>query len=162
MFSGTAYPLGLKERKHMNKAASQYLREVKKRIHCSRSLKTEFLFQLEDEVDFFCEDFDGVDFAALEKRFGKPEDVAKEFLSELGGSALTKANRFQRSLAYLFIIVVITAAILAFGVSVYTDYKQQKALDSYYVESITYEGELSPGATSPTYEAEFFTDEDNP
>lgn len=103
-----------------------------------------------------------MDFAALEKRFGKPEDVAKEFLSELGGSALTKANRFQRSLAYLFIIVVITAAILAFGVSVYTDYKQQKALDSYYVESITYEGELSPGATSPTYEAEFFTDEDNP
>ncbi len=106
---------------------------------------------MEDEVDFFCEDFDGVDFAALEKRFGKPEDVAKEFLSELGGSALTKVNRFKHSLAYLFIIVVITAVIFASGVSVYTDYKQQKALDSYYIESITYEGELTSDMLDPTY-----------
>lgn len=116
---------------------------------------------MEDEVDFFCEDFEGVDFAALEKRFGKPEDVAKEFLSELGGSALTKANRFQRSLAYLFIIVVITAAILAFGVSVYTDYKQQKALDSYYIESITYEGDLTSDVGGPTYVTDYYYNEED-
>lgn len=103
-----------------------------------------------------------MDFAALEKRFGKPDDVAKEFLSELGESALTKANSIKHKLACFFIIVVITAVVLACGISVYADYKQQQALDSYYIESITYERELSPGATSPTYEVKFFADEDIP
>ena len=146
----------------MSTAASQYLREVKKRIPCSGSQKTEFLCQLEAEVIYYCEDHDYVDLATLSEYFGNPEDVARDFLSELGESTLTKTNDIKQRLIYFAILIVLMIAILVASVSIYTDYKQQQALDTYYIESITYEGELSPGATSPTFAVEHFTSEDSP
>lgn len=158
MFSGTAYPLGLKERKHMNKAASQYLREVKKRIHCSRSLKTEFLFQLEDEVDFFCEDFDGVDFSILSERFGTPDDVAREFLTELGLEVVSSASRKRQHILYFAVSVIFLIAVFSAVVEIYTNYQQKQALDGYYVESITYEEDVTPYVISPSYLTDDFND----
>lgn len=117
---------------------------------------------MEAEVIYYCEDHDYVDFAILSEYFGRPEDIARDFLSELGESALTRTNNIKQRLIYLTILIVLMLTILVAGVSIYTDYKQQQALDTYYIESITYEGELSPGATSPTYTVEHFTSEDDP
>ena len=145
----------------MSTAASQYLREVKKRIPCSGSQKTEFLCQLEAEVIYYCEDHDDVDFVALSECFGRPEDVAKDFLSELGESSLTRANNFKQHLICITILIVIMATVLVAGVSIYTDYKQQQALDVYYIEEITYEGELTPDIAGPTYAVDsYYSEED--
>lgn len=108
---------------------------------------------MEDEIDFFCEDFDGVDFAALEKRFGKPEDVAKEFLSELGESALTRSGNAIFRLKHMAFAIVIAAAFVVVGLKIIISYKQQQVLDGFYIESITYENELTSDITGPTYAA---------
>ena len=123
----------------MSKSASQYLREVKKRIPCSGSQKTEFLCQLEAEVIYYCEDHDNVDFAILSEYFGSPDDVARDFLAELGESTLSETIDNKQRLIRIAILIVIVVA----GVSIYTDYKQQQALDTYYIESITQEGPLT-------------------
>ena len=135
----------------MSKAASQYLREVKKRIHCSSSQKTEFLCQLEDEVFLYCEDHGNVDIDGLSERFGSPEEVANDFLSELGTSALNKANSIGRSILYLTSIFVIIGIILIATIEIYTFYEQQKMPDVYFNEAVTYEEELSPAVTGSTY-----------
>lgn len=137
----------------MSTAASQYLREVKKRIRCSHSLKTEFLCQLEAEVIYYCEDHNDVDLATLSKYFGKPEDVAKDFLLELGESAAVEASSIKQKIIYFLITIV---AIVVIGIAIHISYLQHTLLDGQYIESITYEGELTTDITGPTYEQESF------
>lgn len=126
----------------MNKAASQYLREVKKRIHCSHPRKTEFLCQLEGEINYYCEDHGDVEYLTLLDHFGKPEDIAQDFLSELGESVVIRSKSIKYRVLFLAGIFLIFASILVSIVELYTSYKQQQALDISYVESITQEGEL--------------------
>lgn len=135
----------------MSRAASQYLREVRKRIHCSRAQKVEFLCQLEDDVFFYCEDNKYTDYANLTERFGTPADVAAAFMSELDISVVAKTRRVRQYILYLTAAVIIGISILIASVHIYTDYKQQQALDGYYIESITYESDLTPDVTGPTY-----------
>lgn len=145
----------------MSTAASQYLREVKKRIHCSSSQKTEFLCQLEAEVIYYCEDHDDVDFAMLSECFGNPEDVANDFLSEIGVQAVNTSNRTKQYILCFFISLAVVITIIAAVLETYTNYKQQQALDGYFVESITYEGELSPSVTGPIFaEEHVYSEED--
>lgn len=159
MFSKTAYQLDMKERKHMNKAASQYLREVKKRIHCSHSRKTEFLCQLEDEVDFFCEEHDGSNLTSLSERFGSPDDIAREFLDELGLQAVSSSNRKRQHILYFAVSILMTIAVFVAVVEIYTYYQQQQVLDGFYVESITYEEDVAPYVINPSYLTDDFNDE---
>ena len=121
----------------MSTAASQYLREVKKRIPCLGSQKTEFLCQLEAEVIYYCEDHDDVDITMLFEHFGKPEDISQEFLSELSADAVLKSNSSIRRFMFFGITITI---VLLIGVGIHAYYTQQKLLDGQYIETITYEG----------------------
>ena len=140
----------------MNQAAVRYLKAVKRKIHCSRSLKTEFLCQLEDEVCLYCDDHHDADFSSLAERFGTPEDVAKDFVSELGDSAVTWYAAVKERLSYLVAAIIILAIV---GIGIHTYIVQHALLDGAYVESITYEGDAVPYVTGPTYSAEFSSDE---
>lgn len=106
---------------------------------------------MEAEVIYYCEDHDYVDFAALSDHFGFPEDVAKDFLSELGINAVNKSNKSKQYILYFIALVAVCVIIFAAVVETYANYKQQKALDVHYIESITYEGDVEQYATSPTY-----------
>ena len=146
----------------MSTAASQYLREVKKRIHYSGSQKTEFLCQLEAEVIYYCEDHNDVDFATLSACFGTPEDIADNFISELGTDEVRKIGRTRKRILYLIATFIIVTTILVIGVELYTYHIQQKFEDVQFIESITYEGELTPDVTSSTYATEYYySEEDN-
>lgn len=143
----------------MSKVASQYLREVKKRIHCSNSQKTEFLCQLEDEIVYYCEDHDNVDIVTLSNHFGTPEDVADDFLSELGINEVTTSNQIRKRLLYFVATIIILAIILFAAVEIHSYYIQQQFLDSYFIESITYESESILDVT-PTYAVEDYYSEE--
>lgn len=106
---------------------------------------------MEDEVFLYCEDHGNVDIDGLSERFGSPEEVANDFLSELGTSALNKANSIGRSILYLTSIFVIIGIILIATIEIYTFYEQQKMPDVYFNEAVTYEEELSPAVTGSTY-----------
>lgn len=120
-------------------------------IRCSGSRKTEFLCQLEDEVIYYCEDHDNADFAMLSECFGRPEDVAKDFLSELGESAAVEANS-NRQKFFFALLAIITFVIVA--VVIHISYIQHTLLDVEYIESITYEENSNSYITGPSYAIE--------
>lgn len=116
---------------------------------------------MEDDIFFYCEDHSDADYSALAQRFGSPEDVAKNFQAELGGNAESKAVIAKQYVLFFFATVAITAIILAAGVEIYTNYKQRKALDGYFVESITYDSDVNAYITAPTYAVEYANSEDS-
>ena len=115
---------------------------------------------MEAEVLYYCEDYDGVDIAMLSKHFGEPEDVARDFLSELGESTLIRSDSVKYKLRNIVIAVVIAASFVVVGWRIYISYKQQQLLDGYFVESITYEGDVNSYITTPTYIVEYEYHED--
>lgn len=132
----------------MNPAAKQYLRQVKKHLHCPRSLKNKFLQQLEDEFFLYCEDHPSMDLAGLTRCYGAPETIANEFLSELSGEMICRMYVRKGKLTW---IVAGRLALFLLVVGICQIYIQNLFLDSYYVESITYESDSLPDITGPTY-----------
>lgn len=124
----------------MGKAAKQYLREVDKQIICPSSAKKAFLRQLENEVFFYTKDSE-VSLDMLYAQFGFPEEVAREFLSEMGAQTTDRYNRIQKKLKYL--IVGTLAAILLFTamIGVRTKLLRQQLPSAEVVASISYETE---------------------
>lgn len=116
---------------------------------------------MEAEVSYYCEDHDYVDLATLSEYFGSPEDVAKDFLSEIGVQAVNASNRTKNNILWLSISVAVAITIFAAVVETYTNYKQQEALEGYFVESITYEGDVNAYISSPTYAVEYDYNEDD-
>lgn len=148
MFSGTASPLATKEKKSMRKAASKYLREVKKNLRCPYSLRAEFLNQLADEVYLYCDEHEGEDLVSLSKRFGNPEAVAEDFLNSLDGNAVAKSELYSGRVLLVAIAILI---VLAMAVGIHRIYVQRRILDSKYIESITFEEDHIIEITGPTF-----------
>lgn len=111
---------------------------------------------MEVEVIYYCEDHDDVNLSSLSEYFGDPEDVARDFLSELGESTLTKTNDIKQHLIHAALLIVIFVTIFVAGIRIYTDYKQQQALDGFYIEEITYEGDVAPYTSDTVYFSETF------
>ena len=101
-----------------------------------------------------------MDFAALAECFGYPDDVANDFLSELGANTINKASLIRQRFMYLSVFTIVVATLIAAGVKIYAAYKQNQALDGYYIESITYEGELFDSSTSSTYATDIYYSEE--
>lgn len=106
---------------------------------------------MEAEVVYYCEDHDNVDFAILSECFGKPEDVAKDFLSELGESVVVEENSNRQRFFYL-LLTIFTFIVL--GVAIHISYIQHTLLDTQYIESISDEKDLSAYITGFTYAIE--------
>ncbi len=106
---------------------------------------------MEAEVIYYCEDHDNVDFSTLSVWFGKPEDVAKDFLSELGESAAIEANSNRQKFFFIFFAIILFVIV---GIAIHIGYIQHTLLDIQYVESITYEEDSKVYITGPTYALE--------
>ena len=145
----------------MSKVASQYLRKVEKRIDCSTSLKTEFLCQLEDEVFLYCEDHGDVDENALIDKFGSPQEIAHNFLNELGPDAIGKSFVVKRRALIAVVCIVLVALILVAIIGMCVYIMREHFTDPHYVDSITYEEIIISDSTAPTYWADEFDVNDN-
>ncbi len=116
-----------------------------------------FLRQLEDEVFLYCEEHHDADMDALIDRFGPPEELAGDFLPEVNVSVVNEFMKTKRRILILICAVVITVSLLVLGAEIYTCFKRHQILDGYYIESITYEGDITPYITGPTYYVEHFS-----
>ena len=114
---------------------------------------------MEDEVDFFCEEHDGADLTSLSERFGLPDDIAREFLDELGLQAVSSSNRKRQHILYFAVSILIIISVFSAVVEIYTYHQQQQVLDGFYVESITYEEDIAPYVMSPSYLTDNFNDD---
>lgn len=132
----------------MSSAARAYLREVKSRMFCPRSVKAAFLRQLEDDIFLYCEENAGADAAALNARFGAPEVVAEDFLGALDPILFSRAyHSRQRRMTALVVLLLSAAAII--GAFCIREYWAEQESDS-AIELVPYEGDL-PQGENPGY-----------
>ena len=122
----------------MNKVAERYLRAVRKALHCPGRQGKRLLHQLGEDIEEYCEEYPDATEEALFRRFGTPEDVAADFVEDLGGSIAVNIQRRRNRIATAVIVVLV---LVAGAVTARQIWIQQLFLDSYWVESITYEAD---------------------
>ena len=122
----------------MNKVAAHYLRAVRKALHCPGRQGKQLLHQLDEDVDEYCEEHPDATEEALCRRFGAPEDVAADFVEDLGGSIAVNIQRRRNRIVTAVIVVLV---LVAGAVTARQIWIQQLFSDSYWVESITYEAD---------------------
>lgn len=122
----------------MNKVAERYLRAVRKALHCPGRQGKRLLRQLSEDIEEYCEEHPDATEEELCRRFGTPEDVAAAFAEDLGGSIAVNVQRRRNRIVTAVIVVLV---LVAGAVTVRQIWIQQLFLDSYWVESITYEAD---------------------
>ena len=122
----------------MNKVAERYLRAVRKALHCPGRQGKRLLRQLSEDIEEYCEEHPDASEEELCRRFGTPEDVAADFVEDLGGSIAVNVQRRRNRIVTAVIVVLV---LVAGAVTARQIWIQQLFLDSYWVESITYEAD---------------------
>ena len=122
----------------MNKVAAHYLRAVRKALHCPGRQGKRLLRQLSEDLEEYCEEHPDATEEELCRRFGTPEDVAAAFAEDLGGSIAVNVQRRRNRIVTAVIVVLV---LVAGAVTARQIWIQQLFLDSYWVESITYEAD---------------------
>ena len=122
----------------MNKVAAHYLRAVRKALHCPGRQGKRLLRQLSEDIEEYCEEHPDATEEELCRRFGTPEDVAAAFAEDLGGSIAVNVQRRRNRIVTAVIVVLV---LVAGAVTARQIWIQQLFLDSYWVESITYEAD---------------------
>lgn len=138
----------------MNKVADHYLRAVRRALHCPGRQGKQLLHQLGEDIDEYCEEHPDATEEALFRRFGTPEDVAADFVEDLGGSIAVNIQRRRTRIvtALIVLLVLVAGAVTARQIWI-----QQLLLDFHWVESITYEADELPEYTGTIYWEEVAT-----
>lgn len=114
----------------MNRAAKQYLRQVKKNLYCPKHLSREFLRQLEDDISCFCEEQKQAVYGQLLEVFGDPKDVAADFFSGLDARTVSRYSYRRLKVTYSLLAVVLAAALCSVGWKLY-EYVQTRVFWEY-------------------------------
>ena len=122
----------------MNKPARAYLRAVRRALRCPGRQGKQLLRQLSEDIEEYCEEHPDATEEELCRRFGTPEDVAADFVEDLGGSIAVNIQRRRNRIVTAVIVVLV---LVAGAVAARQIWIQQLFLDSYWVESITYEAD---------------------
>ena len=122
----------------MNKPARAYLRAVRRALRCPGRQGKQLLRQLSEDIEEYCEEHPDATEEELCRRFGTPEDVAADFVEDLGGSIAVNIQRRRNRIVTAVIVVLV---LVAGAVTARQIWIQQLFLDSYWVESITYEAD---------------------
>lgn len=112
---------------------------------------------MEDDIFLYCEEHESSHITELTKHFGNPEDLAKEFLSELDRETVTKIHSSRTKMIFTVALVLIAFLLI---VAIRDIYIQNLFLDSYYVEYITRKGESQLNESQPIYGVETFAAEE--
>lgn len=119
----------------MNKVAERYLRAVRKALHCPGRQGKRLLRQLSEDIEEYCEEHPDATEEELCRRFSTPEDVAADFVEDLGGSIAVNIQRRRNRIVTAVIVVLVLVAGVVTARQIWI---QQLLLDMHWVESITY------------------------
>lgn len=92
----------------MNKALTQYLRQVRTFLPCGRKAKKTILGKIESSVSACLENDPAMDYAQIQARFGTPQQIALSYVDEMNSAELLRSMRIRKK-----IITAITAGIVA-------------------------------------------------
>lgn len=95
----------------------KYLKEAKK--NCPFALRKRLDAELKNNLTEFCEGQSSVTMETIEKRFGKPEQYATEYLSLCDGTDLTKKLTHSKKIKITVFVTAIILISLVVGTMVY-------------------------------------------
>ena len=113
----------------MNRAAKQYLRQVKRHLSCPNALKREFLRQLEDDILLFCEKEDA-ELSQITAHFGDPKDVSEDFFNALDAKMVSHFACNRLKAAYWILAAVLIVSLTGIGMNVYSYVETQQILSN--------------------------------
>lgn len=100
-----------------NKLIKKYLKETKK--NCPFALRKRLDAELKNNLTEFCGGQSSVTMEMIEKRFGKPEQYATEYLSLCDGTDLTKKLNHSKKIKITVLVTAIILISLIVGTMVY-------------------------------------------
>ncbi len=96
----------------VHKLANRYVSRVSRRMPVGGSMKKQFLGKLQEDVLQYLETEPAATLALLEVRFGSPDDIAADFISQMSYREINNKFRARNRI----VAAVIVAAILIVGI----------------------------------------------
>ncbi len=93
----------------INKDIEKYLSQVKAYLPCKKSDKAVILEDIRQAISEFAENSDIQSIDDIYKRFGKPEEIAKNYLTDADPKKITNAINIRK-----VVIAAVVAALLVF------------------------------------------------
>lgn len=111
----------------------RYLWEVREELPGNRRQKKQILSRVEASVRDFVTENPNVDYAAIEQRFGTPQQIAASCIEEMDAQELTLQLRIRKTIVRIVAATALVLALLWAGVVVTALIRHVKAMNGYLI-----------------------------
>jgi len=112
----------------------QYLRAVKKEVHCSAKRKRAFLAELEGELREFAQETPDLAMEQLTEAFGSPQQRAQDFMETLDAKEIKKAFGWKK-IVLIGVIAFLLIWLIGVIIAVVDGHNAANGYDVVYYES---------------------------
>ncbi len=111
----------------------RYLWEVREELPGNRRQKKQILSRVEASVRDFVTENPNVDYAAIEQRFGTPQQIAASCIEEMDAQELTLQLRIRKTIVRIVAATALVLVLLWAGVVVTALIRHVKAMNGYLI-----------------------------
>ena len=111
----------------------RYLWEVREELPGSRKQKKKILSRVEFSVRDFVTENPNADYAAIEQRFGSPQQIAASCIEEMDAQELTLQLRIRKTIVRIVAVTALVLVLLWAGVVVTALIRHVKAMNGYLI-----------------------------
>lgn len=118
--------------KATNPYIRQYLKAVGKELACSPKQKRQFLSRLRTDIEDFADDSDSdIDANLIESHFGKPSEIASNFLSQADYLVIKRQFSYKRVVVLCISIACILTIIGIIGYIVFDNWRKEDFINGH-------------------------------
>lgn len=111
----------------------RYLWEVREELPGNRRQKKQILSRVESSVRDFVTENPNADYAAIEQRFGTPQQIAASCIEEMDAQELTLQLRIRKTIVRIVAATALVLVLLWAGVVVTALIRHVKAMNGYLI-----------------------------
>lgn len=111
----------------------RYLWKVRRELPCSGKQKEQILSRVESSVRDFVTENPNADYAAIEQRFGTPQQIAASCIEEMDAQELTLQLRIRKTIVRIVAATALVLVLLWAGVVVTALIRHVKAMNGYLI-----------------------------
>lgn len=111
----------------------RYLWEVREELPGNRRQKKQILSRVESSVRDFVTENPNADYAAIEQRFGTPQQIAASCIEEMDAQELTLQLRIRKTIVRIVAATALVLVLLWAGVVVTALIRNVKAMNGYLI-----------------------------
>ena len=117
----------------LNVHLMRYLWKVRGELPGNRRQKKQILSRVESSVREFVIENPNADYAAIEQRFGKPQQIAASCIEEMDAQELTLQLRIRKTIVRIVVATALVLVLLWAGVVVTALIRHVKAMNGYLI-----------------------------